>query len=62
MGLGRKVNSKVPRSPRKTLLHLTDEPRIELEEEVNILTKEESYTWAGLQVRLPASVQCGNKR
>lgn len=47
-GLGRKVNSEVPRSPRKTLLHLTEEPRIELEEEVNILTKEEGYTWAGL--------------
>lgn len=61
-GLEEKLILKDPRSPRKTLLHLTDWPRIEHEEEIHSLTREGGYTWAGLQVSLPASVPCGNKR
>lgn len=39
-GLEEKLILKDPRSPRKTLLHLTDWPRIEHEEEINSLTRE----------------------
>lgn len=62
-GVGRKVNSKVPRSPRKTLLHLTDKPRAK-----NWAWRRGKYSHKGgglhmgRIVRLPASVQCGNKR